>query len=279
MFNAWCQEAGVSALPASVDTVSLYCTWMMTENGNKASTASRHACAIAWYHRQATMPSPVTFDVKEVLTSVRRGRREKPQGKAALTGADLVRISESLDAATNAGARDRAILILGFATCLRRSDLAVLELADVTFAPEGLVIVVRYGKTDQFGRGRVLSVWPGARPATDPVLAAKNWIARRGAWPGPLFCRIEKSDVVKHIPISGEAVHDAVVRMIRRAGMDPKPYGAHSLRAGAITAAAIAGGSDIEIMRLSGHANAAVMRRYVRIARVFQGRNPLAGVL
>jgi integrase len=76
-----------------------------------------------------------------------------------------------------------------------------------------------------------------------------------------------------------QAVSEAVKRAVERVGLDSANYGSHSLRAGAVTAAAELGRSDQEIMALSGHRSAAVMQAYVRSARVFAGRNPLAGVL
>jgi integrase len=279
LFSAWCGQTGRVVLPASSDTLALYVTWMLIENGRRVTTASRHVSAVAHYHRLARKPSPVTPEVKAILHAVKRERRERPQGKAALTVEDLRRVSAACDESTNAGARDRAILVLGFATSLRRSDLARLELADISRAEQGLIVVARFGKTDQMGRGRILSVWTGENPLTDPVAVLDRWIERRGLWPGPLFSHIEKFGRVKHKPLTGEAVLDIIKRAIERAGMDPGPYGAHSLRAGAITAAAIAGGSDSEIMRLSGHTNASVMRGYIRVAQAFAGKNPLAGVL
>lgn len=279
LFNRWCAESGCSAMPASSDTVTLYLTWLMLDNGRKAGTGARHVSAIKHYHRLAGQRAPISDDVKDVLAAVKRQRRELPQGKAALTPEDLARVSEALPWVTNAGARDRAMLILGFATALRRSDLARLELADISFADQGLIVVVRQGKTDQIGRGRILSIWAGENHATDPVRVLQKWIECRGLWPGPLFTRVELYDRVKEKGLSGEAVHEAIKRAIDRAGMDSRPYGAHSLRAGAITAVAINGGSDQELLRLSGHKNAAIMRGYVRVARVFSGRNPLAGIL
>jgi integrase len=94
-----------------------------------------------------------------------------------------------------------------------------------------------------------------------------------------LFCRIQTADTVKRKAISGDAVNRIVKRLVAAAGIDPKRYGAHSLRSGSITAAADRGCSDQEIMELSGHSNAQMIRTYVRSARLFSGRNPLAGVL
>jgi integrase len=280
IFSAWCAEAGRPALPATSDTLALYVTWMLTEHNSKCSTAERHVSAVAHFHRDALLPSPVSAEVRAVLSSVRRGRRERPCGKAALAAPDLVRVARLCNARSNIGARDRALVVLGFATSLRRSELAALLLSDVSFEPRGLVVVVRRSKTDQDGKGRLVAVWPGKRTLTDPVRVLRNWIQRRGRWEGPLFSRVlNRWDRVSRKPISGEGINEAIKRAIARAGLDAALYGAHSLRAGAITASADAGRSDQEIMGLSGHENAKVMRGYIRRARVFSGRNPLEGVL
>jgi integrase len=279
-FVRWCEQVGRSALPASPDTLTLYVTWLLVESGRKCSTAQRHVASVAHFHRNALLPSPAGQEVRAVLSSVRRTRRERPAGKTALAADDLVRVAGACNCATNLGTRDRAIVVLGFASSLRRSELAALLLSDVTFDDRGLVVLVRKSKTDQDGAGRLLGVWPGERALTDPVRVLGAWIDRRGPWEGPLFPAIpNRFDHVSRRPVSGEAVNEAIKRAIARAGIDPASYGAHSLRAGAITASADAGRSDQEIMNFSGHISAKVMRGYIRRARVFSGRNPLAGVL
>lgn len=279
MFQRWCASAGREGLPASADTVGLYVTWLLMERGRKVNTAARHCASISSFHRQADLPNPVTAAVREVMTAVRRRRREQPLGKAALDPSTLVRAVRSCDASTNLGARDRALLVFGFATTLRRSELCRLHLSDVSFERRGLAVVVRYSKTDQVGRGRVLEVWPGKRAVTDPVRVLGAWLQRRGRWEGPLFCRVQTGDTVTRLGVTGDAISDVVKKAVGATGLDPAAFGAHSLRAGGITASAEAGRSDQEIMGLSGHASASVMRMYVRRARLFSGRNPLAGVL
>lgn len=277
-FDQWCRLRGCPSLPASPDNLQLYVTWMF-EQGRKVSTAERHVSAIAHYHRRANAPSPVEPGTREVIRGVRRERREKPQGKTALSVADLVRVSVKCDARTALGARDRAIVVLGFATSFRRSELSHLQLSDVTFERNGLAVLLRYSKRDQEGRGRMMGVWAGRRACTDPVRVLRDWLAFRGNWEGPLFCRVQTGDAVKRRPITGEALAEAIKRAIAAAGIDPRPYGAHSLRAGAITASADLGRSDQELMGLSGHLSAKMLKTYVRSARLFSGRNPLAGVL
>lgn len=278
-FESWCLQAGRSASPATAETVTLYVTWALTEAGRRVTTVNRHICAIVDAHRRSGLPVPPIADARSIVSAVRRQRCEQPVGKAALSADDLCRVARWCDGGSVAGLRDRAVLVLGFATALRRSELAALQLSDISFHDKGVAVVVRRSKTDQEGRGRVIAVWAGRRVATDPVRVLSAWIAARGSWPGPLFCRVQTGDLLVKCGISGDSVHDLVKRSVAAVGLDAKLYGAHSLRAGAVTAAAELGRSDQEIMALSGHESVAVMRGYVRRANVFAGRNPLAGVL
>jgi len=279
MFSRWCELAGRDRLPAHPETLELYITWMLTELHRKVTTAERHVSAVAHFHRDAGVDSPVRPAVRDILLGVKRQRREQPVGKAALSPRDLVRVARACDGRTALGARDRALVVLGFATAFRRAELARLQLSDVSFERRGLAVLLRYSKRDQEGKGRVIAVWAGKRARTDPVRVLRAWIRLRGTWGGPLFSRIQTAGLIVRKPISGEAVNETVKRVISAAGIDAARYGAHSLRAGAITAAAELGRSDRELMGLSGHSSPKVMRMYVRSARLFSGRNPLAGVL
>lgn len=279
VFSRWCVDCGREAFPATAETVELYCTWLLVEQGRRASTAARHVAGIVFEHRRRGSAVPDMGGARQVLCAVRRQRKERPAGKVALEADDLVLVARACVSKTNAGARDRALIVLGFATSLRRSELARLQLSDVSFDPRGVVVLVRHSKRDQEGKGRVLGVWAGKRAVTDPVRVVKAWLAKRGDWPGPLFCRVQTGDVLVSDAISGDSVNDAVKRAVGRAGLDPAAYGAHSLRAGAVTSSAALGRADSEIMRMSGHSSASVMRQYIRHARLFTGRNPLAGVL
>lgn len=280
LFDKWCRQAGKHSLPACEDTIRLYLAWLLEEKGRKTTTAERHIQAVAHRHRQRGLQNPISSSVRETLLAIRRGRKERPLGKKALDVGDLVRISEACDTLTNRGLRDRAIIVLGFATSFRRSNLARLQLSDISFHKPGLAVYVQSSKTDQEAVGHTFAVWAGERACTDPVTVVQSWIDARGTWSGPLFTKVtSRGDCVSHSGISGESINEIVQRAVARAGLDPAGYGAHSLRAGAITACAELGRSDQEIMGLSGHANARVMRTYIRSSRLFAGRNPLAGVL
>lgn len=278
-FEAWCRKAGRPPMPATTETVELYVTWLLTQMQRKISTTERHVAAISHLHRKAGHDSPVSPGIRDIIRAVKRERKEKPVGKVALTAAQLRHAARKCDGRTALGCRDRAILVLGFASTLRRSELARLRYEDIRFERKGLAVMVRFSKRDQEGKGRQIGVWAGGNKYTDPVRALKSWIRHRGTWPGPLFCRIQTGDTIKKLPISGEAVNEVVKRLVTAAGLDPTLYGTHSLRAGGVTASAQLGRSDQEIMALSGHRSAKVMQMYVRPVRLFAGRNPLEGVL
>jgi integrase len=252
---------------------------MLSTMNRKVTTAERHLSAIAHMHHRANVIPEWLRDARQIATAVRRERKEQPKGKEALRRRDLVSIARKCDGRTALGARDRALIVLGFATNFRRTELALLKLSDISFERRGLAVLLRYSKRDQEGEGKLFAIWRGKRDFTDPVRVLRTWLNHRGTWEGPLFCRIQSHDTVMKLPISGEAVNEIVKRRVASIGIDPGPYGTHSLRAGAITTSAELGRSDQEIMGMSGHSSAKVMKMYVRSARLFAGRNPLAGVL
>ncbi len=278
-FSHWCSANGRISLPATDETVSLYTTWLLSEENKKTSTAQRRLVSIAYVHRRSSLTPPSMDYSSGLIADVRHQRKEQPQRKAALSVSDLVGICRGYDESTVRGCRDRAIIVLGFATSLRRSELGRLRLSDIGFRPEGLVVVVRQSKRDQTGRGRTIGVWAGKRAATDPVRVLRAWIEKRGIWDGPLFCLIKPGDLLTRTQMRGQAISEIVKAAAVRAGLDSSHYAGHSLRAGAITASADLGASDQELMKLSGHASAAMIKVYNRSTGLFLGRNPLAGVL
>jgi hypothetical protein len=62
---------------------------------------------------------------------------------------------------SNIQLRDRAILVVGFASAMRRSELVALKVEDLEWTAEGLPIQIRKGKTDQEGVGAAVAVPKG----------------------------------------------------------------------------------------------------------------------
>jgi integrase len=70
------------------------------------------------------------------------------------------------------GVRDRALLLIGFAGALRRSEIVALRAEDCEFTSDGLVITLRLSKTDQEGEGRKIGIPNGSNLETCPVRIA-----------------------------------------------------------------------------------------------------------
>jgi site-specific recombinase XerD len=262
-FENWCAAAGKKPLPASPDDVALYLAHSLPTH--KVSSLARWLAAIASKHQAAGYPAPVTPSVRQVLSGARRSGRQRVRRKAAITLDELTAISRLLAGEDSLRAtRDRAVLLLGFACAFRRSDLISLDLGDVEVAPDRLTISLARSKTDQEGRGRQLVIPRARRVALDAIASLGDWISERGRWAGPLFCQVGRADQLERERMSGHEVWYALRSAAERAGLDYRKFGAHSLRAGFVTASADAGADVFDIMAVTGHKSVENLGLYVR---------------
>lgn len=270
MFRAFCARFGRSALPATADTLGLYVTYIL-DTGLTTRTARRRVASVIHHHQQARYPTPYSDEVKQLLRGAVRQRLEKPRQKEPLQIEQIRAIAGILqERRTVVATRDVAILVIGFASALRRSNLVALGLEDTEFTHEGIVLTVHKEKQDQEGIGRLVALPKGSDPRTCPVACVEAWLAvRPGTAAGRLFTRIDRGGKGK--PMDAEAIAKIVKRSVALLGLDPKRYGAHSLRAGFITEAAECGVSDTLIASHTGHRNTQSLRFYYRRRRLWAG--------
>ncbi len=209
---------------------------------------------------------------------MKREMRRYPYAKAALTLDQLKRILSELGSSTQHDVRTRALWLVGFASGMRRSELSALDIADVSITDEGLRLQLRRSKGDQFGEGRHIGIWAAKEIGFCPVDAMQQWLALRGTAPGTLFCKATTASVLHHRTFTGQGMHKALQRAVASVGANPVRYGAHSLRAGFVTASVQAGASVVSIMQRTGHKSVQMLQRYVRPASVFDV-DPFANVL
>ncbi len=282
LFTRYCGDIGRDALPATAETVELYVSAMNTA-GLAPATMTRRVCSISKFHKMAGLPTPVVRggSVWALITNVpyQRARDGKPvesKRKNALSTDELRQISRILAADKSQMAiRDRAIIVFGLASAMRRSELSGLNLADIHFTKQGLSVLIRKSKRDQAQKGREIGISPGRRAASCPVRTLKAWLKVRGRWDGPLFCAIEaRKRTFERRRLGKEGVSLVVKRCVQLIGLDPSKYGAHSLRAGMVTAALDSGVSAMNIMRRTGHKTVNMVALYDR-PKPF-GYDPLA---
>lgn len=164
-------------------------------------------------------------------------------------------------------ARDRAILLFGFATALRRCNLAGLDLADVSFEPRGMLVTVRHEKNDRVGQPRTLAV-----PSGNALQAVKQWLKVRGTAPGPLFTGVHGGKLTMR-RLHPQRIAQVVQEAAHKAGLNGRDYGAHSMRAGFCTEGLARGIGEIRVAAQTGHRCLESLRRYYRPADPFIG-NP-----
>jgi site-specific recombinase XerD len=140
-FSAWCEVHGVTALPASPKTVALYVADLAKVA--KPATIDLRLAAISAAHRAAGYDSPTKEEaVRLVRRGVRRTLGTAQRQVRPVTVPDLRMMLQGLGT-DPAGCRDRALLLLGFAGALRRSELVGLDVADLTEAPGALLVRLR----------------------------------------------------------------------------------------------------------------------------------------
>ena len=240
-FAGWCRANGRMALPAEPETVALYVTALA--DARKVATLQRRIAAISQAHQFAGHASPTREVVlRTVMAGIRRAKGTAQTGKRPILTEDLRLLIAQLPE-TAAGRRDRALLLLGFAGGFRRSELVSLNLADLTFTREGLVVKLRRSKTDPEGQGREVGIPYGSNPETCPIRVLQSWLEQAGIGSGPVFRSLNRHGQVQPGRLSPIAVARVVKKLAMRAGLDPAKFAEHSLRAGHANSAAISGAS------------------------------------
>jgi site-specific recombinase XerD len=268
-FEAWCRTRKLAHLPATPATVALYLAHL-ADAGRKVSTITRRISAISQAHQLAGHDTPTTgIDVRATMAGIRREHGTAQTAKAPVLPDDL-RTMVALQPHSALGARNRALLLIGWASASRRSELVSLDVRDVEVTSAGLRIMLRRSKTDQEGEGRVVGIPRGRASETCPVRALEAWLAQSGVREGPLFRPLNRWGHIGRARLSDMAVFRLVKTAAEAAGLDPKRYAGHSLRAGLATSAAIAGKSERAIMDQTGHKSVKVARRYIRDGQIFR---------
>ena len=162
------------------------------------------------------------------------------------------------------------MILVGFSAALRNSSTAALLLSDVEFTDQGAVLKIRRSKTDQLGKGREIGLVFGKHAETCPVAALKNWIARRGAFPGVLFTRFD-GHPPRDRALAPERIGQIVQESVARIGLDSRAFGGHSLRAGFCTEAGLSGAPELLIAATTGHKDMSTLRKYFRRRDAFAG--------
>ncbi len=291
-FAAYCDRRQVDPMAATPENVAEFLVAMATAapGSSRAGTGTDQPLALgtmriclAAINRKyggRNLESPARhLTVTSVLRGLGRLAGERPRQVKALREHEIVAILSCCDrlaAQTEHRAiatRDAAVIAVGFAGALRRSEICGLRIEDVEFvggidATAGMFLHVRRSKTDQIGKGQRIAIPEGS--FIQPVERLRRWLTLSGATAGPLFQTLWRGGRPR-----GKALHPTdIARLVKRCvtsiGLDPADYSGHSLRAGFVTSAAVHSARLDKIMEVTRHASAAMVLRYIRQADAFK---------
>ena len=169
------------------------------------ATLVRRVATISKAHEARGLPNPCRSEiVRATMRGVKRTRGVAQREAKPLLREDLFRVLDAMGEGVK-DARDRALLLIGFAGGFRRSEIVALNCDDVERVRQGLIVTLRRSKTDQEGAGRKVGI-PLGRTRHCPVLALDRWLAVSGIEAGPIFRPIDRHGRIASERLSGQAV-------------------------------------------------------------------------
>ncbi|MEP2676523.1 MULTISPECIES: tyrosine-type recombinase/integrase [Roseobacteraceae] len=277
-FSSWCRRRGAETLPPSAELIGLYiANCAAPDNGSTAlsvSTIERRLSGLAWQYQQRGF----TLDRKDrhiatVLAGIKRKHARPPVQKEAILREDILAMVATLPFDMR-GLRDRAILLVGYAGGLRRSEIVSLDHGkDDTPDSGGWIEILDGGAllTLNAKTGwREVEMGRGSSDQTCPVHALEQWLHFAKIDFGPLFRRTSRDNKRaldarlsdKHVArLIKQTVLDAGIRSELPEKDRVALFSGHSLRAGLASSAEV---DERYVQKHLGHASAEMTRRYQR---------------
>ena len=272
-FELFCVKNGFKSLPTEPKVVSLYLTHLSTKDA-KMSTLKRRLVSIGVIHRlkghylDTKHPSII-----ENIMGIKRRKGSIQKGKKPILISHLKSIINVINEQKTKEIkkdRDKSIILVGFGGGFRRSELISIDYEDLEFVPEGLKIIIKRSKTDQFGEGMIKGLPYFSNEDYCPVVNLKKWLEISKIKAGPIFRRFSKGSTLTDKRLTDQSVVLLMKKYLNLAGIENKNFSGHSLRSGFATVAAESGADERSIMAMTGHKSTQMVRRYIREANIFK---------
>ena len=280
-FAAWCRANGLALLPPSPQVVGLYITACASgdlggaKKSNAVATIERRLSSLSWnYSQRGLALDRRDRHIATVMAGIRNTHARPPLQKEAVLPEDIIAMLETLDRASLRGLRDRAMLLIGFAGALRRSEIVGLDVGRdqsddgrgwIEIFDKGLLVTLR-GKTGW----RQVEIGRGSSDATCPVVAVETWLHLAKIPRGPIFRRVTGAGKA----VGAQRLNDQeVAKLVKRAALAAgvrgdlphaeraQKFAGHSLRAGLASSVEA---DELYVQRQLGHASVEMTRKYQR---------------
>lgn len=267
-YTRWCEAQGILPFPATADQIVNY----LSELADRYSVATlqRRLAMLSSLHELQGMESPTSSKlVRTAMDGIKRSLGIRQQQAPAFTLEVFQRVALSLDESINGQLRDKVVILLGFTGAFRRGELVALNVNDLNFDEEGILIDIRRSKTDQLGMGQLKAIFYASHPKLCPVRTVQRYLQRVSeamVYPNedlanpsrPLLLRMRRGDRFGRERLTDQTVNLLVTKYFGTR------FSAHTLRASFVTVSKKNGASNSEIMAQTHHKTEAMIRRYTR---------------
>ncbi|MBY6057960.1 tyrosine-type recombinase/integrase [Leisingera daeponensis] len=250
-FARWCRRRGTDPLPPAPDIIALYLTSLATPGTSPSarplavSTIERRLSGLAWNFTQRGFPlDRGDHRIAAALAGIKREHGRPPVQKEAIQPEDIMAMTDTLPHDLR-GLRDRAILLLGYAGGLRRSEIVSLDVRkDGTPDSGGWIEIMDKGvllTLNAKSGWREVEVGRGSSARTCPVQALEQWLHFAKIGFGPVFLRVSRDG---KRTLDSRLSDKHVARLIKKTVLDAgiraelpdkerlALFSGHSLRAG-----------------------------------------------
>ena len=271
-FGGFCAKHGFKSMPTDPKVVSLYLTHL--SKSSKISTLRRRLVSIGVIHKlkghYLDTKHPIII---ENLMGIKRRKGSKQTGKKPLLInhlKEIINVINQQDIEEIVKLRNKTLILIGFGGGFRRSELISIDYDDVEFVDEGVKIILKKSKTDQFGEGMIKGLPYFSKEIYCPVVNLRNWLKISKIKNGPIFRRFAKGSTLTKNRLTDQSVVLIIKNCLKLAGIENNNFSGHSLRSGFATVAAEAGADERSIMTMTGHKTTQMVRRYIKEANIFK---------
>lgn len=277
-FARWCRMKGTEPLPPSPEMIGLYLADLASGSGSSPAlsvgTIDRRLSGLAWNYAQRGLPlDRKNRHIATVFAGIKRKHARPAVQKEAILAEDILAMVATLTYDLR-GLRDRAILLLGYAGGLRRSEIVSLDVhKDDTPDSGGWIEIMEKGAllTLNAKTGwREVEIGRGSTEQSCPVHALAQWLHFARIDFGPVFVGTSRDGKrALDTRINDKHVARLIKRTVLAAGIRsdlPEKdrlslFSGHSLRAGLASSAEV---DERYVQKQLGHASAEMTRRYQR---------------
>ena len=277
-FARWCRMKGAEPLPPSPELIGLYLADLASGSGPSpalsVSTIDRRLSGLVWnYAQRGFSLDRKNRHITTVLAGIKRKHARPPVQKEAILAEDILAMVATLSYDLR-GLRDRAILLIGYAGGLRRSEIVSLDVhKDDTPGSGGWIEIMEKGAllTLNAKTGwREVEIGRGSKDQTCPVHALEQWLHFAKIDFGPIFVGTSRDGKrASETRLNDKHVARLIKRTVLDAGIRSELtekerlalFSGHSLRAGLASSAEV---DERYVQKQLGHASAEMTRRYQR---------------